>query len=116
MDWVPIVAAVIGAGGVGAMFREILASIGKLLSGMSARESHRKIDIVQQRDAAIAREAKAWSLVDAEAAKRRTAQEYGARLRRQLIENGINPEPEPVLEQTITKAQLAELQNLEESP
>lgn len=114
MDWVPIVAAVLGAGGVGALFREILAAIGKLLSGMSARESHRKIDIVQQRDAAIAREAKAWKLRDEEAAKRRVMQEYAAVLRLQIIDLRGSPAVEPVLETTITKEQLAELQDPKE--
>jgi hypothetical protein len=116
MDWVPIIAAVLGAGGVGAMLREIFAAVGKLLGGMSARESTRKVDIVQQRDAALARESRAWTLVDAEAEKRRKTQEYAARLRRQIIGLGGEPDPEPVLEQTITKAQLAELRRTEESP
>ncbi|MDZ4044698.1 MAG: hypothetical protein U1E32_02835, partial [Rhodoglobus sp.] len=102
--------------GWGAMLREIFAAVGKLLGGMSARESTRKVDIVQQRDAALAREARAWTLVDAEAAKRRRVQEWAAMLQRQLILAGIDPTPEPVLEQTITKAQLAELRRTEESP
>jgi hypothetical protein len=110
MDWVPIIAAVLGAGGLGALFREVIAAIGKLTTGMSARETKRKIDIVQQRDAALTRESKAWSQVDREAAKRRAVQDYAAALRRQLIVNGITPAlEEPTLEQTITKTQLQEL-------
>lgn len=117
-DWVPIVAAVIGGGGVGALFREIVAGISKLAGGMSARESKRKVDIVQQRDAAIAREERArrsedqaWRQVDREAMKRRAVLDYAARLRRRLIELGETPEPEPTFEHTITKAELRKLRD-----
>jgi uncharacterized protein YaiL (DUF2058 family) len=110
---VPILVAILGAGGFGAFFREIVAGIIKVVGGMSARESSRKVDIVQQRDAALAREAKAWRLVDEEAAKRRVEQEYAARLRRQLIEAGIEPDEAPVREKTLTKAQLKELRETE---
>lgn len=113
MDIVPILAVVLGAGGIGALLRDGIGAIGKVASGMSARESKRKVDIVQQRDAALAREARAWTLVDAEAAKRRRVQEWAAMLQRQLILAGIDPTPEPVLEQTITKAQLKELREKE---
>lgn len=111
---VPIIVAILGAGGFGAFFREIVAGIVKVAGGMSARESKRKVDIVQQRDAALAREAKAWRLVDGEAEKRRLEQEYSARLRRQLIENGIEPGAAPVHESTVTRKQLAELQEKEQ--
>ena len=110
----PILVAVLGAGGFGAFFREIVAGVVKVAGGMSARESSRKVDIVQQRDAALAREAKAWRLVDEEAAKRRVEQEYAARLRRQLIEAGIEPGESPVREKTLTKAQLKQLRETEE--
>jgi hypothetical protein len=113
---VALVVAVIGAGGLGAFFREIVAGVTKVVGGMSARESKRKVDLVQQRDVAIEREARAWKLVDAEAAKRRAVQEYAARLRVQLILGGIEPEPEPVQEKTLTKSQLNELRDQEESP
>lgn len=109
----PILVAVLGAGGFGAFFREIVAGVVKVAGGMSARESKRKVDIVLQRDEAIAREAKAWSLVDAEAAKRRLEQEYAARLKRQLIEAGIEPEGAPVYEKTLTRTQLKQLRETE---
>lgn len=119
-EWVPVVVAAIGAGGVGALFREIVAGVTKLAGGMSARESKRKVDIVQQRDAAIAREdrarrdeAQAWRQVDREAAKRRASLDYAARLRRRLIELGETPEPEPSFEQTITRAELEKLREKE---
>lgn len=114
LDLVPLIIAVIGAGGLGAFFREIVAGVTKVLGGMSARESKRKVDIVQQRDEAISREARAWKLVDGEAEKRRTIQEWAARLERRLILAGLEYEPEPVLEKTITKSQLRELRAKEE--
>lgn len=113
MDWVPIVAAVLGAGGLGALLREAVSAVRKVMAGMAARESSRKRDIVQQRDAAAQREARAWAQVDREAAKRRQVQDYAAALRRQLIEAGVTPLDEPVLERTVTKAQLRELRDKE---
>lgn len=113
VDLVPLIIAVIGAGGLGAFFREIIAGITKVLGGMSARETNRKVDLIEQRDVAIAREAKAFRLVDSEANKRREIQEWAARLQRQLIVAGIEPVEEPVLEKSITKAELKELRGTE---
>lgn len=113
LDLVPALALLITAVGGGAGIGKLVDGVLKLRAGMSARESKRRVDIVRQRDDAIARESRAWELVDEEAKKRRLMQEYGARLRRQLIELGVEPDPEPVLERTITKAQLAELRETE---
>lgn len=113
IDIVPLVTAVLLGLGGGAGIAKFIDSVLKVRSGMSARENQRKVDIVQQRDQAIAREEKAWRLVDDEAKKRRQEQEYSARLRRQLIENGIEPETAPVFEKTITKAQLDKLRDKE---
>lgn len=111
IDIVPLATGFLLAMGGGAGLAKLIDGLLKIRSGMSARENQRKVDIVQQRDLAIAREEKAWRLVDSEAEKRRREQEYSARLRRQLIENGIEPEASPVFEKTITKAQLKELRN-----
>lgn len=110
---VPLVVGILGAGGLGAFFREIVSGVLKVGGGVSARESKRKLDIVQQRDIALAREAKAWRLVDEEAAKRRLLQDYAAHLRVALIEQGVEPEPEPTISKTITREQLVRLQNEE---
>ena len=112
-NWLPLIVAALGAGGFGAFFREIVTGVTKVIGGVSARESNRKVDIVTQRDAALARESKAYELLDKEAAKRRLEQEYSARLRRQLIEEGFEPEPAPSYEKTITKQQLSELRETE---
>lgn len=112
-NWLPLVVAALGAGGFGAFFREIVTGVLKVVGGVSARESKRKVDIVQQRDEALVREAKAWRLVDEEAEKRRRSQEDAARLRRLCIINGIDPGAELVFERSITKAQLKELRETE---
>lgn len=116
IDLVPLITGLLVAIGGGAGIGKAIESIFKLRAGMSARENQRKLDIVQQRDAAIAREARAWKLVDSEAEKRRQAQEYASRLRRQIIEAGGEPDPEPVYEATLTKAQLKELREKETNP
>ncbi len=110
VDLVPLIVGLIGSGGLGAFFREIVAGLSKIAGGMSARESKRKVDIVQQRDEALERAEDAWAERDKEASKRRRAQEYAARLRRLLIQNGIEPPDEPVFERTVTRAQLEKLQ------
>lgn len=115
IDLVPLITGLLVAIGGGAGIGKAIESILKLRSGMSARENQRKLDIVQQRDAAIARETRAWKLVDSEAEKRRQAQEYASRLRRQIIEAGGEPDAEPVYAATLTKAQLKELREKEES-
>lgn len=90
---IPILVAVLGAGGFGAFFREIVAGIAKVVGGMSARESKLKVDIALQRDQALIR-------ADDEGTNRRRLQDYGARLRVRLIELGDNPELEPALIRT----------------
>ncbi|ROS62215.1 hypothetical protein EDF38_1318 [Frigoribacterium sp. PhB160] len=82
-----------GGAGISLMLREIISVLATVRSGVSAREGKRRTDIVQQRDEAILR-------ADAEAAKRRNIQEYAARLRVQLIENGLEPGDPPVIERT----------------
>lgn len=115
IDIVPLLVTLVSALGGGVGIKTLIDGLLKIRSGMSAKESSRKVDIVQQRDRAIAREERAWKLVDVEAEKRRKTQEYAARLRRQIIEAGGEPAAEPVLEQTITKAQLKELRDTEEA-
>jgi hypothetical protein len=112
---VPLIVALLGTAGLGAFIREIVSAITKVVGGMSARESKRKVDIVQQRDEALTRMNRAWRQVDREAEKRRAALDYAARLRRHLIELGETPEPEPDFGRTITRAELEQLQE-KESP
>lgn len=114
IDLVPLLVGLVTAVGGGAGIAKLVDGLLKIRSGMSAKETQRSVDIVHQRDRAIAREERAWTLVDAEAAKRRREQEYSSRLRRQLIEHGFEPDQAPVYEETITKAQLKKLRETEE--
>lgn len=106
---VTILTLVLGAGGLGAFVREIAMGIGKLSSGMAGRESRRKIDIVQQRDEALTREAEQRARADDADVSRRRVAEYASALRRQLIENGLTPGAWPVDEKTIPAVELKQL-------
>lgn len=89
LDIVPLVVAILGAGGIGAFFRDALIGLSKLRRGVSARETKRRIDIVQQRDEAIDR---AYSANErAEMAERNVAsmREYTTDLRIRLREQGV---------------------------
>lgn len=114
IDLIPTLVALLVAMGGGAGLAKFAEGLVKIRSGMSAKESARKVDIVRQRDEAIARERRAWQQADDEAEKRRKIQEWAAHLSRQLIVAGINPAPEPVLEETITRAELDQLRQTKE--
>jgi hypothetical protein len=90
-DLVLLIVGCLGSGGLGVFAKDIVSGIGKLRRGVSARESSRKIDIVQQRDAAIDREDEQRARADAADIRARNAVELVARLRIQLITNGIEP-------------------------
>lgn len=47
---VAVLVALVGAGGVGGLFREIVVVLVKLRSGVSAKEANRKKDLVSERD------------------------------------------------------------------
>lgn len=79
---VALIVALIGTAGVGGLFREIMSMLTRLGSGLSAKESNRKRDLVTERDFEYDR-------AEAEARNRRRTEEYSAKLRRLLIENGL---------------------------
>lgn len=85
----PWIVALGGATGIGLLLREITSVITLLRKGVSAKEDKRKIDIVQQRDRALRREAEANVRFEHEAAGRRRVQEYASQLRRKLFEKGV---------------------------
>lgn len=47
---VGLIIALIGAGGVGGLFREIVSVLTKFRSGISAKETNRKNDVISERD------------------------------------------------------------------
>ncbi|UFS59463.1 hypothetical protein [Subtercola endophyticus] len=81
-NFIGLVVAVIGVGGFGAFIRDIVDGLLKLRGGMSARETKRKVDIIQQRDEALAR-------ADSEADFRGQMTEYAQALRVQLVSLGV---------------------------
>lgn len=99
-NFVALVVAVIGAGGIGAAIREIVSVVTLARAGVSGKEQKRKEDIVAQRDRALAEAEASDARADAEAARRRRLQEHLARERRRLIENGVEPGPWPDVDET----------------
>jgi hypothetical protein len=97
---VAFVVAVLGAGGIGAAVREIVAVITLARAGVSGKEQKRKEDLVAQRDRAVAEAEASDARADAEAARRRRFQETLSRERRRLIEHGVEPGPWPDIDET----------------
>ena len=103
-NWVALVVAIVGGGGIGVAVREVISVVTLARQGVSGKEDKRKSDIVAARDHALAMQAKAEAeadaadaRADAEAAARREWQEYAARLRLQLIALGADPLPFPTV-------------------
>ena len=80
---VALVVAILGSAGIGGFFREIFLGFSKLRSGISAKESGRKRDLVTERDYEYDR-------AEAESRNRRRLEEYASKLRRALVENGLD--------------------------
>lgn len=91
INWVALIVAILGAGGIGAALREIAGIITLARKGVSGREQQRRNDIVAQRDAAIAEAAEADRRADAERQLRIHWHEYAAQLRMRLIFAGQEP-------------------------
>lgn len=110
VNFVTLVVAVLGAGGIGAVIREVFSGISKLSSGVALRESKRKVDIITERDRAALGEKRA--ILRAEIAERnvQTLKDSLSDTRRILMEeNGkkLLELPEwPELEDTVTRAEL----------
>jgi hypothetical protein len=100
LNYVALIVAVLGAGGIGAAIREIVAVITLARAGVSGKEQKRKEDLVAQRDRAVAEADAADARADAEAARRRLLQETLSRERRRLIELGHEPGPWPDIDET----------------
>lgn len=95
LDLVPIVVALLGAGGLGAFAREIADIVTKVRRGVSTRESDRKNDIIAQRDAAREDARTAREREERERQGRIALQEHVGTLRWRLRENGVDPGPLP---------------------
>ncbi len=102
-NWVALLVALVGGGGVGVAIREVVGVVTLARQGVSGKEDKRKSDIVAARDHALAMQAKAEAAADAsdaradrEAEHRRFWQEVAARLRLRIIAEGGDPGPTPV--------------------
>lgn len=102
MNWIAVIVALLGAGGIGAAVREIVGVVTLARKGVSGREDQRRADIIAQRDHALTLQAEAEAgervadaRADREAEQRRHWQEEAARLRRRMIERGDDPGPWP---------------------
>jgi len=105
-NWVAVLVGLIGAGGIGAAVREIASVFSLARKGVSGREDKRRIDIITQRDHALAMQAEAEAgeraadaRADRERDRRIALQEHAARMRRRLIENGVEPDPWPDIDE-----------------
>ena len=91
----PIIVALLGAGGLGAFAREIADIVSKVKRGVSTKETNRKNDIIAQRDAAVADARASREREELERQRRIAFQEYAGTLRWRLRENGVAPDPLP---------------------
>jgi hypothetical protein len=88
-----LLAAILGAGGGGAVLLALVNGVMKWLSGASHREREKNTDLMSQRRTAIEDRDAAMQERDEEARQRREAEEHVAILQRQLLLAGIEPLP-----------------------
>lgn len=91
MTTTQVLIALLTSAGIGAAIVEFVKGVIKWLSGGATREKERNTSLISQRRHAIEERDEANERGDREAARRRKADEYASKLRRMLIENGINP-------------------------
>jgi hypothetical protein len=105
--WVTI----IGSGGGVLILREILGGLARHRRGVALRERDRKRDLAVELQRAVLRADTAEDARDREVRNRRLVERRAAHMERTLILHGLDAAvpPEPVLEDTITPAQMREL-------
>ena len=87
---VALVVALIGTGGAGLFVREIVDVFCKLVLGISAKESKRKLDLVQRAEDAEDRADLADARADVAVQNQGVLREYAQGLRVELIEAGCH--------------------------
>lgn len=107
LNWIAVLVAFLGAGGIGAAIREVASVMNLARKGVSGKEDRRRDDLVAQRDYALARmnEAEAGERAadvraDREARARRFWQDRAARLHQTVILTGGDPGPWPEIDDT----------------
>lgn len=117
-----VIIALLGAGGLGAFVKDIIEGLWKLRRGVSAKETKRRIDVVQQRDEAMEREARERERADRAERNVGRLREYATILRIELLEKHVakqDLESWPDLEQTMPASQIRPSQvrrNIEGEP
>lgn len=115
--WVALVIAALGAGGLGAFISSIVGSISKLRSGVAARESKRKSDIIAAKEDALRREAEQRDRADMAERNVRRLSDYARDLRGILIEDYRAKEKLPrwpTLEDTLSLAEIDHEKQIQE--
>lgn len=74
-NWVALVVAVVGGGGVGVAIREVVSVVTLARQGVSGKEDRRRADIVSQRDWALSERDKALGERDKAIAEREAAEQ-----------------------------------------
>lgn len=95
VNWIAVLVALLGAGGLGAAVREVLGAISLARKGISGREQQRRDDIVAQRDRAIADAEAADARADRERELRIIWRERAALFRLEVIRAGQTPSDWP---------------------
>lgn len=110
-----VLVAALGAGGLGAILRELFTGVARMARGVAVKESTRKNDLVSERDEALRRAGHLQRERDREERNRRRMEAHTAKLERIIIIAGLDAQlPQlPVLEDTITPAHLRQI---EEAP
>lgn len=110
-NWVALVVAVVGGGGIGVAIREVVGVVTLARQGVSGKEDKRRSDIIAQRDHALKMQAeaeageraaderanRASARADYEADVRRQWQEEASRLRLIIIDLGADPGPRLII-------------------
>lgn len=103
MDAAQLLVTILGAGGGGAALLALINGLLKWLSGSATRERDRNTDLIAQRRKAIEERQRAERERDKADRLRRSAEEYSSKLRRQLIEAGLEPLEPPQEEEEETE-------------
>lgn len=100
-NWVALLVALVGGGGVGVAVREVVSVVTLARQGVSGKEDRRRTDIVAMRDWALAERDKAIAaqdsaeIAEAKSAARARLLEESLSVHRRIIIEALGPENLP---------------------
>lgn len=100
-NWVALLVALVGGGGVGVAVREVVSVVTLARQGVSGKEDRRRTDIVAMRDWALAERDRAQAAQDAaevaeaKAAARARVLEESLSMHRRIIIEAVGPDRLP---------------------